>query len=647
MFRKLFILIALFLALGFIPADITYATTIEKSSQTWRCLKGTDSSYNLTWHDPPSPSTLTQQLSGDGFIDGRNIYVVACLPDNNTQCSTGEPANDQLLFGKDNSTLTDKNVYGEVITYKVIQVQDGSKKTSKGGKITATAVVGGANANATGGYTFYGVMITPPANEPLLQGMGAEQQGTFNFTAAQNKSKCVKISWTHYDPFGIVFDSKSLEPLPSVSVTVLDSKKKKVSLVGFPNPQVTKADGLFNFLVEPGEYYLELAPVPVGYQFKDNPSLHQNYVKIYHRADGGNSIYRPNELIREVIDTPEEQIKGMPDPERRDIPLDPGNNTPFTTAPVILNYGVTRIEDETRIEGKASHPFTTVTILQANQIIATQEADREGFFEILIENHRIRQDLALTLKLSKKDLLGDLSYIQSRLLLRPAEFSDVDIFDYFTAHVIPNLSLNVYAENIQLGRFKIIQPIFRMLKGYAYDKAGKIVPNAEVGVKLAMTDSLYYKTKADNTGYFDIEQDHLPIFNYNITVSSPFSPTPSVQTTSEFAKANKAYLVANKINLLGASTKTQGAKKSTSVHVQSATQSPKFSATRNSFSEAETAGANSVPPIQNIANEKKQMTKASKNTSAMLVFVSFLLLSLALLIIGIYFIKRKRSLQQQ
>ncbi len=640
MLKRIFlILLSFILTYVFVPnASYAAVTTIDKSSQTWRCLKGGDSHYDLTWHDPPSPPELIQQLSGDGFIDGRNIYVVACLPGNNTQCSTGEPDTDRLLFGKDNSTSNTGSWFDGVRrTFKVVAISGGSKKQSKGGKITATAAVGGTNVVGTGGYTFYGVMITP-ANEPLAQGMGAEQQGTFNFTGKEDLSKCVKISWTHYDPFGIVFDSKSLEPLPNVNVTILDSKKKKLSLVGFPNPQITKADGLFNFLVEPGEYYLDLTPVPLGYQFKADPAIHANYTKIYHQADGGASIYKPNEVIREIIDTPEEQVKGVPDPERRDIPLDPGSNPPFTTSPVIMNYGVTRLENDTKIEGKASHPFTTVTIMQGNEVIASQETSREGFFEFLIENTRIRQDLAMTLKLSKRDLIGDLSDVQAKTLLYPAEFSGLDILGYLSANVLPNLSLTVYAENTQLGKFKIIQPIFKILKGFVYDKTGKTVPNADVAVKLAMTDSDYYKTKADQNGYFDIGQEHLPIFSYDIAVSSPFSPTPAILSTSEFAKANKTYLTSNNINLLGATTKRK-------IEPTKSAKTSVFSGSRNAV-QSDNIATNTVPPIQSIVNEKKQMTKASKNTSAILVVASFLLASLTLLVVGIYFFMKRRKINQ-
>ncbi|MBI3366378.1 carboxypeptidase regulatory-like domain-containing protein, partial [Candidatus Roizmanbacteria bacterium] len=630
-----------FVSLYVFITKISYAaTTIEKSSQTWRCLKGGDSHYDLTWHNPPSPPTLTQQLSGDGFIDGRDIYVVACLPGNNTTCSTGEANPDILLFGKDNSTSKTNSWFdGTSAVFNVITINGGSKKQSKGGKITATANVGGANVVGTGGYTFYGVMVMRPNDLTNQPGLGAEQQGTFNFTGKQDLSKCVKISWTHYDPFGIVFDSQSLEPLSNVAVTILDNKKKKLSLIGFPNPQITRADGIFNFLVEPGDYYLEINPMPSGYQFIQSPAINVNYSKIYHQADGGVSIYKPNEVIREIIDTPDEQVNGVPDPERRDIPLDPGKNPPFTTSPVIMGYGVTRHEEQTEIEGKVSHPFTTITILQANEIIASQEADREGFFDILVDNTRIHQDLAMTLRLTKKDLTGNLG----RNLLTPNHLVQRDIVSYFTSLFSPSyLKFDVRAENLQLGRFKIIQPIFALLKGYAYDKIGRTVSNADVSVKLAMTNSTYYKTKADQNGYFDVPPENLPIFNYDVSVSSPFLPAPVTYSTSEFAKANKIYLASNTINLMKITTN----KKTKSSNNFA------FTTRENSLQATSTgsAGENLLKSADSQKNFPLQKTRTKKQTSSnrvltLLALSAFFIAGIILLGTIVYLVLKEKKQQ--
>jgi hypothetical protein len=642
MLKRLILTLLSFVTGSFFVANVSYAVpTIEKSSQTWKCLKGTDTDFRPTWHDPPSPATYVQKLSGDGFIDGKDIFVVGCMASNNTVCTSGEKDIDMSLFGKDNTTQGQRNVYGEEITYNVLKVDGGSRKRSKNGKFDTSATVGGVNAVHAGGYTFYGVMIIPQNNIVEQPGLGAEQQGTFSFTGKDDLSKCVKISWTHVDPFGIVFDSKSLEPLQNVLVTILDNNKKKINFVGFPNPQITQADGLFNFLVDPGEYYLDIHPIPQGYQFKENPSIHQNYKKIYHQADGGDSIYKPGVVIREIIDTPDEQVKGVPDPERRDIPLDPGEKTPFTTSPVIINYGVTRLENDTKIEGKTSHPYTAVTILQGNETIASQEATREGFFEFLIENVRIRQDLAMTLRLSKKNLTGNLDDVQARNLLSPVKQLQSDVISYLSSiFSAPHLVLNVQAQVPQLGKFKIIQPIFKILKGYAYDKSGKTVPNADVDIKLAMTNASVYRAKADQNGYFDIPSENLPIFNYDVSFSSSFSPAPITYSTSEFAKANKTYLTKNNINLLGASTKRK-------TEPTKSPNSSAFSGSRDAV-QSDNVATNTIPPIQQVVNEKKQMTKASKNTSAILVLASFLLASIVLLVVGIYFfIKRKRNLQQQ
>ncbi len=614
------------------------AARVEKSSQTWICMKGTDSHYDLTWHDPPSAPTLTQQLTGEGFIDGRDIYVVACMPEDNTHCTTGEADSDRLLFGKDNTMSTSRDAYGTSITYSIMKVDGGSKKRSKSGKITATAAVGGANAVASGGYTFYGVMISP-SNIVQQPGLGAEQQGTFSFATGNSVSKCVKISWTHYDPFGIVFDSQSLEPLPNVKVTILDAKKRKLSLIGFKNPQVTKQDGLFNFLVEPGIYYLDITPIPTGYSFIANPNIHENYKVIYHQADGGISIYKPMEAIHEEIDTPIERINGMPDPERRDIPLDPGKNPSYRINPIIMDYGVTRLEDITAIEGKASHPFTKITLLQANEIIASQSADRHGFFDLQVDNQTVKQDLPMTLVLSKVNLTkSPLSLTESR---------GVDMFSLLHSIIaIPSSRFTVNAEGLSLKSFIKINPIFPFLRGFAHDAKGKVIPNATVDVKLAMTGKTYYQTNANQTGYFSVQSQDLPIFNYDIAVTNPSSGGIKSYTTSDFAKVNKTYLASNKINLMGAFTVRT---------MSGAPQKNTFSAARGDVATASSnvtgvEEQNNIIPKESANQEtaQKSSTKiqssSSTRTALFIILATLLFMAGATLIVVLFlYIKKKQQ----
>jgi len=228
----------------------------------------------------------------------------------------------------------------------------------------------------------------------------------------------------------------------------------------------------------------------------------------------------------------------MPNPERRDIPFDPGTSAPTKTNPVIMSYGERRAAGNTVIEGKVSHPFTLVTATQGGVTLSSEKADRLGFYRLIIDNKNISPSSEIKITLTKTDLTGPLTQkIVDKLL---------SIFKSAVNFFKPG---PVVAQTTSTSTS--LNPIPAYLEGYAYDQKGNVLPNATVKVILQMTKKMYYQTKADEKGHFAIGSNSLPLFDYYLQISTPGMGTITY-TTTEFAKVNSQYLQSNKINVMTA-----------------------------------------------------------------------------------------------
>lgn len=548
------------LLLAFLFVNNTSAQLPTLASQSWKCMRGDDKSFVF---NGVANTTVSQELYADGYTINSDAYIVTCVgTEFGGICTTGNSEYDKIIFNADNTKL---------FPYTVT-IEGGSKKKISLGKLQATATV--TTQGLAGGLAFYGVTI---GEDNLLVGKGPAQKLAVAPFSDLVTTECVAISWTtvlptptpvpvvnnnddgddcfrgagrtcqtreefwaheRWDPFGIVFDSQSLEPLPNVKVTILDKNKNKYYLPGLTNPQTTLADGLFNFLVEPGVYYLSIL-LPTNYAFSANPNLHQNYIKIYHKLDGTNSIYKPDEPIAEIIDTPEEVEIGKPNMEHRDIPLDPGASKPYEGEPSTIAYKIAREGIITKVDGKVSHPFTDVTFSQGGNLIVKVKTDRFGFYVAEFNNTNIDPDEDVSVLYTKADL-RTINFIQ--IVSKPNSR-----FNFF-ANLIPEVQAQSTLRITSSKEAFKLSPIFPYIEGYAYDQNNKIQPNATVRIKLKMNNANIYETKADNNGYFKILPKNTPIFPYYLEIV-PVGGGLISYTPSEFAGQNKKYLSENKINL--------------------------------------------------------------------------------------------------
>jgi len=472
---------------------------VGTTAYTWICLKASqtaNSAYGETL------------LTGDGFPTGKNIYIVGCIQTSSGfKCTTGNASYDDLLGIQKSSehTFTSQNPI-------VLNATNSLSVT-----VTSTST------NVTN-HVFYAV----------YQGTGAEmtgdatslQYGTFNFS--QDYKKCVTIRW---DPYGRVFDAKSLEPIPNINISILDSAKNLVQLPGVGNPVTTGANGFFNFFVEAGQYYLKLDLLS-SYSFTTSPSLNSNYGKAY------SNLYKPDEIINETAN-------GV----HVDIPLDPGSNPPRRSDPVSISFSLipATYSTETKIIGQVSHPLTIVTFYQGNKQIGQTTADKFGFYETIISNETIEPYTPIVPHLTKVDLTkNNISVLGVQASAgSPLARIILAVWNKFT-HGGENAVLSATSQGSP------VNPIPRYLEGYIYDGSGGVVKNAEVNVILVMSGKTYYQTVSDSYGRIKLYPEDLPIFEYYLKITPVNSKTNFTITTDEFIRQNQDYLNQNRINVITA-----------------------------------------------------------------------------------------------
>lgn len=341
-------------------------------------------------------------------------------------------------------------------------------------------------------------------------GQGGEQQGTFTFEGALGR--CTSISW---DPYGIVFDSQSLEPVSGISVTLTkrrsDGKFTIASGDDAPsilNPITTVEDGAFEFFVPDGTYRLALNPS--GFTFPSALRLNPNFTKVY------SEIYLGEDIIEQG---------GV---QHRDVPLD-SKTTPYHSVVKLMAYFplLDKGTNSMIIQGRVTHPLTKI-----NMYGQKPSEDKQGTF--------IRTKL-LTSQIADKTGQFDVRYTMNKL--EPTEIiGDIEF-------VKPDYTTMQYPQGVVVTKQSIlnVEPIPNYLEGYAYDQNGKALPNTTVGVYLNLSNKPAYEITADENGFYRISSEFLPSMAYRVRYSGA-SGTNSV-STSQFIAQNASYLKTQNANL--------------------------------------------------------------------------------------------------
>jgi len=173
----------------------------------------------------------------------------------------------------------------------------------------------------------------------------------------------------------------------------------------------------------------------------------------------------------------------------------------------------------TRYGGKVTHPLTVVTLQgeETGKKVVTTAANKTGFWNATVENalYPMRAD-------GTPDRL--IAYYQKTDLTGSAPSAPVKGGE--------------------------VEPILNYVEGYAYDSAGKPLPQAGVGFRQQATDKIVYVTTSDNTGYFKIPTRYLPTFGYELVFLPTGATEPTFMTTSVFTAKNAPLLKQKGVNLL-------------------------------------------------------------------------------------------------
>lgn len=498
-------------------------------------------SGNMLYFLKPGQDSANFTVSGAGFDPGAKVYPFLCVLkgsyvayqggrlSDEPVCSTGNYETDKKLFCKPGENCPDNTNSINDFTLNGVS-QEGTFTADANGSLTISGVLDKPQAHVQyiwyGGYFKGESMGTGGVTEVPTGANNTEQLGTFplekiNATAENVKQKCVTVHW---DPYGRVFDSQSLEPMTDIGVRLLTSLKPetKYNLIRGENPTTTTPDGVFNFIVPQGIYYLRLSNLPLTHQFVDTPNLNTLFLDIYHKKkDGTSSLYLPDQPINELIDTPEEQAKNEPDLEERDIALDPGSNKPYIAPIISINSFQSSNDYYTTYFGKSSHPFPIVELVRSDnqQVVFKQEFTddeaRYGYWQTNIVNDKIPSDTPLMLILKKN----------------PKYFTDTS----------PDTS-------VESGKV-LFEPIIRRLQGYLKDDAtGQPMVDSRVAVVVSATNSVYATVKTDKNGFFELPAKQLPFLPYKLRVTPVGSAVSLTKSVSNFIKDNKVYLEEKKIN---------------------------------------------------------------------------------------------------
>lgn len=450
-------------------------------SRNWQCLK----MEKVGSHEVK----LTTKPDSKFLPANADVYIVECITTSSSAssgygCTTG------------NKTLDDyldlKNYPPE---YKLVKwVTNQPVKSNIDGNLTGEPFIWQSDG-PTRYHTFWGIAIRPDAvlsgSDPVLK------LGTWY--PSNSDTNCASLRW---DPTGIVFDSKSLEPINNVPVYIYDENGNLVNQVGIFNPETTEINGLYNFFVESGYYSLKpvlsthnfpskIDPLP----FQTDPKFPYDLATIYR---GGNFFEPPGVVAVE------------------NIPVDP-RGTPYRREADITDWGITLIKESSKykVQGGTIHPFSTLIVESVGKEIARSVANKTGGFEVIFDNALIDNTNKITLKAVKPEIM------------KRTELSR-------------NFFLNVFSKVEAASTTVTVEPIPNFLEGLAYGADGNPVPDATVGIYLNNPGNPFIVVSADSKGYFQIPSQYLPPFPYKIQVKAP-NGTIHDMTTSQFTAANKKY----------------------------------------------------------------------------------------------------------
>ncbi len=365
------------------------------------------------------------------------------------------------------------------------------------------------------------VIPTPANRNPVGTGGQQQDQLTWRDITEFEEDECeFGKGW---DPYGRVFDAVSLEPVPGVSVSLLQKNPQGTFDAGYAksrnnlimNPFMTGSAGDFSFFVEDGDY--RLTPVMSGYVHP----LTKDWTQKGNAAQIYSDFY--------LNDSPAILQRGAI--QHRDIPFIPSDNVGKTYDLVVLNTeSRTAANGDLIFRGRVSHPFTEVIVdtCRNNNGVevcsdrkvygrGTGGADNEGRFSVTLKQSELNPGEYYKRSFRKIDL-------------RTMQSSESEsLKGGFTLNSIPSY-----------------------IEGFAYDENGKLLREGYAGLYLVSMPVPQYVTPIDSNGYFKITSENIPnepyLIKYLTKQGDEYVPVAELKI-SDFLNQNRDFLTAENIAL--------------------------------------------------------------------------------------------------
>lgn len=525
---------ALFLTLGFVVLFVpSVSAGIRYTGQNpvWKCLNiPKDKAGNALSCGNKAAGCSGQGVTGhrvkltmSGLYPAKDVFLVGCISTEigNGLCTTGDQTADDTIYGdwkngklvKPSTNLADlKNTYK--YEFQGLYKKDGVTRVVPSSPVKAEPSGELTPANAWYEWQDFTpvsrrrkwvvLQYADPKKAPEGKA-GGNQQGILDFETSI--SNCASISW---DPYGALFDAKTLEPIEGATITlqVLKDNVFRTMTVDdmlggdIYNPQTTYAEGKFEYVVPDGDYKLLTDPIFLT----DLKLIDPNYTKAYSEIYTGEVIQQRGEI------------------QHRDIAI-PTRNT--NNPPSIINFFYQASPYGTvTFDGDVSHPLTKLHIKTAKvsasdpsvktpyRTLGTYQANKVGAFRFEMDQNMFEitpeyTEVIAGLELEKVDLRS--------------------------------------SDSAGIKTVTKLEPIPQYLEGYAYDKAGKPLVNANVAIMVPHSQAPYYETVTDEKGFYKVTSDHLSGSNFDIKYTMADNTEVTV-SPSLFLAQNQEYLAKQAIS---------------------------------------------------------------------------------------------------
>ena len=471
------------------------------------------------FYPDPDRKDHTLIVSGDGFLPGRETFIVGCVlgSDSRYKCTTGSQQLDERLEDLGFATSQD---YPEGFIYE-FKAKD-NPITPQTNRIRTTVR---SFSNQLASHVFFGIYPFSSGDQVETEG-ATVKLGTINFQAAAKN--CVSIQW---DPTGYVFDAQTLEPIPDANVRIMNEDGSAVGGIGFQDIIKTQQDGSFSFFVDPGKYIIDVQSD--DYTFPTdldevNPDYNNSQKGQDYKCEiAGFSLYTQQAVFDESqgefirCDVP---LKKKIDSEDKSI-----------AEPRIYESGIFALGKKYMLKAHIWPLRAYVGVFSGDKLIVYSRA-KDGWWENSIDAEEVVQGSNIRLQvILPEDLPQYLSPNgqEQSLMQKIFQFLKTEVF--------------ALSDSVELS------PVPRYLEGFVYDKDQNLAPGAEVEIVDKATGKILLVVRADDNGFIRVLPEYLPIFPYSLRINK--GDESFELSTNQFINQNKTYLQTNNLNLLTAEKK--------------------------------------------------------------------------------------------